>query len=194
MLTNENASVARTSSRERWTVVSVVVLAAIATLVLTRPGPGNASFAKGTLVTTATNSLGRILVDPRGRTLYLFEKDKTGASTCVGRCATYWSPLLTRGRPLATAGVKAKLLSTTRRSGGRLQVTYAGHPLYTFKLDAKPGQAKGEGMDAFGAEWYVLATSGAKVEERHAPATSTGSSAATNDPATTNGDGYGYGY
>lgn len=194
MLTNENASVARASSRERWTVVAVVVLAAIATLVLTRPAPSNASVAKGTLVTTARNSLGRILVDPRGRTLYLFEKDTMGASACVGRCATYWPPLLTRGRPLATAGVKTKLLGTTKRSDGTLQVTYGGHPLYTFKLDAKPGQAKGEGTDAFGAEWYVLATSGAKVEERHASDTSTSGSPAMSGPAATTGDGNGYGY
>jgi len=188
MLTNERSGVARAELRGRWTLVPVLVLATIATLVLTRPAPSNESLVKGTLVTTASNSLGRILVDPRGRTLYLFEKDKLGASACVGRCATYWPPLLTRGKPIAAAGVKTKLLGTTKRSDGTLQVTYGGHPLYTFKLDAKPGQVKGEGTDAFGAEWYALATSGAKVEERQAPDTSTSSSAEASS------DGYGYGY
>jgi predicted lipoprotein with Yx(FWY)xxD motif len=190
MLTNERAPMARTDSRGRLTLVLALAIAAIATLTvfLARPAPSRASLVKGTLVTTAKNDLGRILVDGRGRTLYLFEKDKLGASACAASCATYWPPLLTTGKPVAAAGVKTALLGTAKRTDGTLQVTYKGHPLYTFKLDAKPGQAKGEGTDFFGAEWYVLATSGTKVEKPHASGSSTSSSAA----ASSNGNGYGY--
>jgi predicted lipoprotein with Yx(FWY)xxD motif len=98
-------------------------------------------------VTTAQDSLGRILVSSRGRTLYLFEKDKPGTSSCYGGCAAYWPPLLTTSKPIGAAGVKAGLLGATRRTDGTIQVTYAGHPLYTFALDTKAGQTKGQGAE-----------------------------------------------
>jgi predicted lipoprotein with Yx(FWY)xxD motif len=132
-------------------------------------------------VSTAKTPLGRILVDSRGRTLYLFEKDgKT--SMCSGQCASYWPPLTTTGKPLATSGVSAKLLGTIKRAGGKLQVTYAGHPLYTFAVDKAKGQTKGEGMSAFGAEWYVLGTNGSKIEKE-----------SSTPPAANNGGYGGYG-
>src|SRR6266545_3406266 len=114
-------------------------------------------------VGAASSALGRIVVDSRGRTLYLFEKDKNRRSACSGRCATYWPPLLTRGTPLARAGAKQVLLARTRRANGSQQVTYAGHPLYRFLQDRKPGQTKGEGSQAFGAEWDVLSPTGKKI-------------------------------
>ena len=99
-------------------------------------------------------SLGRILVNGKSQTLYLFEKDKKGKSACSGKCAKFWPPLLTKGKPKAGSGVKASLLGTTKRSDGTTQVTYNKHPLYRFKGDAnKVGATKGEGLDAFGAEW-----------------------------------------
>jgi predicted lipoprotein with Yx(FWY)xxD motif len=106
-----------------------------------------------------------VLVAGHGRTLYLFEKDKGGKSSCYGRCATFWPPVLTSGKPLAGPGAKASLLGMTRRSNGSAQVTYAGHPLYRFLEDKKPGQTKGEGSDAFGAEWYVLSPAGKKIDK-----------------------------
>jgi predicted lipoprotein with Yx(FWY)xxD motif len=108
--------------------------------------------------------LGRIIVDGKGRTLYLFEKDKRGRSACYGQCATYWPPLITHGKPVARPGVKRSLLGTTRRANGSQQVTYAGHPLYRFALDTKPGQTKGEGLNDFGAGWDVLSPAGKKIE------------------------------
>jgi predicted lipoprotein with Yx(FWY)xxD motif len=107
---------------------------------------------------------GRILVDGKGRTLYLFEKDKTRRSACYGLCATYWPPLLTHGTPKVRAGSKRSLLGTTRRANGSEQVTYAGHPLYRFLKDVKPGQIRGEGLQVFGGGWDVLSPTGKKVE------------------------------
>jgi len=111
-------------------------------------------------------SLGRILVNGKSQTLYLFEKDKKGKSACSGQCAKFWPPLLTKGKPKAGSGVKASLLGTTKRSDGTTQVTYNKHPLYRFLNDNnKVGSTKGEGVDAFGAEWYVVGTNGKKIEE-----------------------------
>ena len=122
-----------------------------------------ASSATGTPATvkTGTSSLGRILVDGKSHTLYLFEKDKRGRSACSGACAANWPPLLTKGAPKAGAAAKASLLGTIKRSDGTTQVTYNKHPLYTFVGDAgKRGATTGEGLDAFGARWYVVAAKG----------------------------------
>jgi predicted lipoprotein with Yx(FWY)xxD motif len=135
-----------------------------------------------TAVDVRKGSLGRMLVDVHGRTLYLFEKDKHGKSACTGTCKSFWPPLLTKGKPRAGAGVKAAWLGTTKRSDGGLQVTYRGHPLYRFSLDKKAGQTKGEGLDDFGAHWYAVSPQGVKLTA----------------PSTTNsgggGGGYGGGY
>ena len=119
---------------------------------------------RATTVTTSGSRLGRILVDGQGRTLYLFEKDAKGRSSCTGACAAYWPPLLTHGKPAAHGSVKQSLLGVTHPGDGTSQVTYAGHPLYRFVQDTKPGQANGQGLDVYGAEWYVLSAAGTKVE------------------------------
>ena len=76
---------------------------------------GSAGAAK---VGAANTSLGRIVVDNTGRTLYLFEKDANGRSACYGPCATYWPPLLTKGNPLAQTGVNQQLVGTASRTDG----------------------------------------------------------------------------
>jgi predicted lipoprotein with Yx(FWY)xxD motif len=119
-----------------------------------------------TVKTRTAGDLGKIIVDGRSRTLYLFEKDKKGKSSCSGACAEAWPPLLTKGKPKASGSVKASRLATTKRSDGTTQVTYGGHPLYTFAPDKnKPGSTKGQGVDGFGAEWYVVGTDGKKIED-----------------------------
>jgi predicted lipoprotein with Yx(FWY)xxD motif len=123
---------------------------------------GTAGAAK---VGVAKSPLGRIVVDNKGRTLYLFARDKNRRSACYGQCATYWPPLLTHGKPVARGGAKQSLLGTTRRANGSRQVTYAGHPLYRFVQDTKPGQTNGEGSQAFGGEWDVLSPAGKKIED-----------------------------
>jgi predicted lipoprotein with Yx(FWY)xxD motif len=122
-----------------------------------------AKAGKAASVDLRTTTLGRILADSRGRTLYEFAKDTGKRSTCRGACAAEWPPLITKGRPGAGAGVSARKLSTTRRANGARQVTYAGHPLYRFTADTKAGQTNGQGVNAFGARWYAVTASGARV-------------------------------
>src|ERR1700757_287860 len=104
-----------------------------------------------------TGSLGRYVVDGKGFTLYLFEKDKGTKSSCYGACAKTWSPWLVSGRPSVGSGVSGAKVGTTRRTDGTTQATYGGHPLYYYVGDRRAGQTTGEGLKQFGAEWYVLA-------------------------------------
>jgi predicted lipoprotein with Yx(FWY)xxD motif len=115
-------------------------------------------------VTLEKTSLGTILVDARGRTLYLFEKDRNGVSACNSACLSYWPAFTSRTVPRAGAGVHESLL---RLAGPRRQVTYAGHPLYTFVGDKRSGQTTGEGLHNFGGGWEVLGASGRKIEQSH---------------------------
>ena len=118
----------------------------------------------GSSVKLASTKLGKVLVDAQGRTLYLFEADKGPMSACDGACASVWPPLKTTGGPTAGAGVTASKLGTTKRSDGATEVTYNGHPLYTYAGDSAPGQTSGQGLDDYGAEWYVLSASGSKID------------------------------
>lgn len=124
---------------------------------------GNDSTAALVSATTVSD-LGRVLVDSQGMTLYDFHKDKGGKPACYGACAAVWPPLLTEGSPAAGDGAMASMLGTTKRKDGTLQVTYAGWPLYTYAEDSKPGDAKGNDIDSFGAEWYALLPSGEEAE------------------------------
>ena len=121
--------------------------------------------AGGATIVVASSKLGRILVDSKGRTLYLFEKDKGTTSACYGACATNWPPFTTTGAPQAGSGATAALLGTTPRTDNTTQVTYKGHPLYLFVADKSAGDVTGEGVNAFGAKWYVLAPSGNKIDK-----------------------------
>jgi predicted lipoprotein with Yx(FWY)xxD motif len=118
------------------------------------------SAASGALVRARLTRLGMVLADPRGFTLYLFARDGRRHATCYGACAGAWPPLATNGFPRAGAGVNPAMLGVTRRSDGRLQVTYNGHPLYDYLGDSAPGQTHGEGLKQFGARWYAVAPSG----------------------------------
>jgi len=118
----------------------------------------------GVATIAATSSkLGMILVDGSGRTLYLFEKDQPDQSACSGACAAAWPVDQTNGTPKAGSGVTASLLGTIRRGDGTTQVTYDHHPLYYYSGDSGTGQQNGQGVDAFGAAWFVVAPSGGKV-------------------------------
>jgi len=151
----------------------IVLVVAAAALVLA--GVAGASKTSGASVGVAHSKLGRILVDSRGRTLYVFAKDRSGKSTCNGACATYWPPLISAGKPHAQSGARASLLGRTKRQDGRWQVTYKRHPLYTFALDTKKGQTKGEGLDDFGGEWDAVSPAGARVEKSSAASSNGGS-------------------
>jgi predicted lipoprotein with Yx(FWY)xxD motif len=126
------------------------------------PAPKTASGSSAT-VDVANSGLGNILVDSKGRTLYLWEKDSGSKSACSGACATAWPPLRAGGKPTAGGGAKASLLGTTPRSDGQPQVTYDGHPLYGFQGDSAPGDTNGQGSAGFGAPWYVLSPAGSEI-------------------------------
>src|SRR4051794_35234994 len=122
-------------------------------------------------VGVTSTSLGNILVDAQGRTLYLFQKDTGTTSTCTGACATFWPPLRSSGRQTVGNGTSASLLATTTRSDGGSQITYNGHPLYLYSGDQKPGDTNGEGLTAFGRGWFALTPAGTQVFR---PASNTG--------------------
>ncbi len=114
-------------------------------------------------VGVAKTGLGKILVDSRGHTLYLFQKDSGTTSACTGACASAWPPLRATGKPVVGAGLTASKVGTTPRSDGKPQVTYNGHPLYGFQMDKKPGDTNGQGLTAFGASWFALTAAGNQV-------------------------------
>lgn len=114
-------------------------------------------------VTVKPSAYGRILFDGRGYVLYAFTRDRRGQSACAGACARAWPPYVVRSRPRAGTGVAAKLLGTTKRSGGSLQATYAGRPLYYYVGDRRPGQILCQNVTEFGGVWRVVRPSGRLV-------------------------------
>ena len=170
----------------RWWLTAVGALAVAASVVLatacssgssgatgSAQAPGNtqagssaaASSGAAATVKVGSSSLGAILTDGTGRAVYLFEKDTGATSTCYGACAGLWPPVLTAGSPVTGGGVNASLVGTAKRTDGTTQVTYAGHPLYYFAGDQKPGDIAGEGSQTFGAGWDLIAPAGKKVEK-----------------------------
>ena len=141
-----------------------IVAAAVLFVGLSTASGASDTASRTAAVSTAKTGLGKVIVNSRGRTLYLFEKDRRRHSACGGSCAAYWPPLLARGKPIAGGGAKQSLIGTIKRANGARQVTYAGHPLYTYVLDTKRGQTKGEGSTLFGAGWDALTPSGKKIE------------------------------
>ena len=142
----------------KWVTALAAIASAAAAFALT----GSAATG-GSHVLLGKTALGRILVDSKGITLYDFPADKGTTSVCYGACAALWPPLLTHGKPVAGPGVKQSLLGTTKRKDGKLEVTYNGHPLYYFVSDRKPGQTTGQGLNQFGAPWWVISAAGKEI-------------------------------
>jgi predicted lipoprotein with Yx(FWY)xxD motif len=117
------------------------------------------------VVGTKTTSLGTFLVDAKGRALYLWDADHGRMSACSGACAQAWPPLTATMTPKASGQVKSSLLGTTRRSDGSREVTYAGHPLYSFAGDSAPKQTNGQGSDSFGSPWWVVSPAGQAIQK-----------------------------
>lgn len=122
--------------------------------------PAGAESGAAVLTVSSAKKVGPVLVDSKGFTVYDFHKDKGTTSSCYGGCAKVWPPLMTEGAPSAGEGAMASKLGTTERKDGTMQVTYAGHPLYTFTEDLKPGEANGNDLNFFGGQWYALKGSG----------------------------------
>jgi predicted lipoprotein with Yx(FWY)xxD motif len=136
-------------------------------------------------VTLHKTSLGKVLATSSGRTLYLFMVDKHGKSACYGQCAGYWPPLMKKGALHAGAGVKANLLSTTKRKNGTFQVRYNGHPLYLYTADTGAGQVSGQGQNFFGGKWYVVSASGQAIKAAPPAGTTTSTTSTTSTGGTT---------
>ena len=149
------------------TVVSLTALALAACGGSSATGsaaPPKTDSGRPATVGVANNgSLGKILDDTDGRTLYLFAKDSGTKSTCTAACASAWPPLRASGKPTVGAGASASIVGTTPRSDGKPQVTYNGHPLYTYTGDENPGDTNGQGLTAFGGGWFALSPAGVQV-------------------------------
>ena len=157
------------------------------------PTSSEASSGEGggsTLKAGTVPGLGTVLVDSEGFTMYTFGKDKGSTSACNGPCAEGWPPVTTQGTPSAGEGAMSSKIGTTKRQDGTMQVTYAGHPLYTYVGDSGPGEANGNGSTAFGGVWLAVSESGSSVE-----GTASGGGEAESAPSeSSEGGGGGYGY
>lgn len=166
------------------------------------PASGGGGGSSATVDVASNPQLGKILVDSQGLTLYTFQKDTGSKSMCAGNCASVWPPLTASGRPTGN-GVNTGMLGTTKRSDGSTQVTYGGHPLYTYTADSGPGQATGNGINSFGAVWNAVASSGAQAPSGGSSGGSSaggsassggGSSTSSGGGSSTSSGGGGYGY
>lgn len=164
---------------------TLTLLAALALIALVVAGCGGGNSGtqggnQGATLSVAKTDVGSVLVDSKGRTLYLFKKDSGAQSMCSGECANDWPPLPANGSATVDGGAKASLVGTTKRASGAAQLTYNGHPLYLYEGDQKAGDTNGQGVSAFGAAWYAVGAAGKQVSVQ--PSSSGGGS----------GGGYGY--
>jgi predicted lipoprotein with Yx(FWY)xxD motif len=143
---------------KRLTALASIVLAAVLA-----PAAMSGATADRVTLTTHSSRFGQILFDGKGFVLYAFTKDPRGRSACYGACAAAWPPYVVSRAPRAAAGVKPKLLGTTRRKDGKLQVTYAGRPLYYYVGDRSPYEIRCQNVDEFGGLWLVARPNGTVV-------------------------------
>ena len=146
---------------------------------------------EGTISATEISGLGKVLVDSEGMTVYLFTPDEGSTSVCYGGCESAWPPVVAEGKPTAGEGAMSAALGTTKRKDGTMQVTYEGHPVYTFVGDKAPGEANGQEVEG---TWFALDEAGAEVKGK---ATAGDGGEAESEPAAeeegeSSGGGYGY--
>jgi predicted lipoprotein with Yx(FWY)xxD motif len=149
----------RTGKRGAFALVTLVALAAVSAAssngaeATSTPAPAHARLI------VRKSEFGKVIFDSNGNVVYMFGRDKTATSTCYGACAKAWPPLLTKGAPSAGPGLSAKLLGTTKRKDGSLQVTYNHHPLYFYSAD-KHGKIMCQHAVVHGGIWLVLKANG----------------------------------
>jgi predicted lipoprotein with Yx(FWY)xxD motif len=132
-----------------------LAIALLAVLAVAMPASASASTLK-----VRDSRYGEVLVDGKGRILYLFTKERTSKSRCYGNCANAWPPFFTKGKPRAGKGVDASLLGTTKRRNGKRMVTFNGHPLYYYVTDTSPGEITCQDVFEFGGTWLVVHPNG----------------------------------
>jgi len=160
--------------------VALLAIAALGSSATAFAGTAHTSAAQ-TVVNTKHTSLGTIIVNGSGQTLYLDAGDKPPHFACTGGCLQAWPPLIANGTLKAKGSAKQSLLKTVKGANGKKWVTYNGHPLYTFASDSSSNPTSGEGVNGF----YVVSPAGQKVT--HAPNAST-----TTTTTTTSSSGGGY--
>jgi predicted lipoprotein with Yx(FWY)xxD motif len=150
--------------KAKWLLTTLVGAGLLGAACGTVPAAPRPKPATTTIAVVTNPRLGMILVDGRGRTVYMFASDKAVA-TCYDTCAATWPPVLTTAAPHPGDGAQPYLLGTTVRSDGQSEVTYAGHPLYYFVQDKKTGDTTGQGVDGFGGLWWTVSPAGAAVRQ-----------------------------
>ena len=168
-------------------LVAAVIAAVVVIIVATSGGAANTahrSVAPASTISVGQTSLGNTLVDANGRALYLFEADERNHSTLSAAGQAVWPPLTATSKPAAGGGVNASQITLINGGRGSRQVAYDGHPLYYFVGDRGPGQTTGQGLNEFGALWYLLAPSGTAITA--APTTPAPA------PSSSSSSGYGY--
>src|SRR3954452_3432695 len=142
---------------------------AVLLMVAVVPAVAIAAKPKPKALQLRSTSLGRVIVDSHKHTLYMLTADGKNASHCSGACAANWPPAKAPRKPKLSSSLDKSKLKVIERADGSRQLAYAGHPLYRFAGDSKPGDVHGEGVNAFGGMWYVLSKSGAAVTGAQAP-------------------------
>ncbi len=150
------------------------------------PAGNSGGGGEGTISTAEISGLGKVLVDSEGMTVYLYTPDEGSTSVCYGGCEAAWPPVVAEGKPTAGEGAMFSALGTTKRKDGTMQVTYEGHPLYTFAADKGPGEANGQESEG---TWFVMDEAGSAVK-----GTAAAGGEAESEPATEESGGGGYGY
>jgi predicted lipoprotein with Yx(FWY)xxD motif len=136
-------------------VVAALVAVAVAAVVASAPQAASSAAR----LSVRSSAYGKTVFGPNGKVVYVFGADRGSTSRCYGECAKAWPPLLTKAAPLAGPGINAKLLGMTKRKGGKLQVTYNGHPLYYYEGD-KPGDIKCQHANMHGGLWLIIKPNG----------------------------------
>ena len=140
-----------------------------------------------TIASSEVGGVGTVLVDSEGMTVYLYTPDKGTESTCYGGCEAAWPPVVAEGKPTAGEGATSAALATTKRKDGSTQVTYNGHPVYTFAGDEAPGEANGQEDDGV---WFVMNEAGEAVKGGAPSGGTTGESSTTESTTGSGGGGY----
>ena len=166
---NLSPSSTRTAvTRVATAAVASVFAAALAAIALAPAGMASPSahVSRTEKLSLRHTSVGTVLVDSSGFTVFRFSKDTGRSNTCIAsrECNVTWPALTTTGRPQAGPGVKSSLLSTITIHGGAHQVTYAGHPLYRYAVASERGETSYVGARQFGGTWYAVSSSGANVK------------------------------
>ncbi len=151
----------------RRALIAAVLIAAavpVGAVASARDGGATARASSSRLtISVRSTRYGKVLTDGSGRVFYLFTHDKGKTSRCYGACASAWPVAFTGGTPRAGSGARASLLGTTKRRGGGLQATYAGHPLYYYVGDRAAAQVTCQNVNEFGGLWLVVRASGRAV-------------------------------